>query len=226
MRTVYLAFVAMCLVQSIGAAFAGSRDCDDPLLSVQAKSDDLVEMVCNAASAAKALLVSCGLEQTHPIDIEVVDAAQHPTFGDCMAVFDQRTGCLQLTDIDRLPLLLPAGDARSDLPPEVLFSATITHEMAHALLQQSAGDVQIAATEQEFVANAFEMQSFDPKWRDLLLQSHPIKPPGSLGLVHLSIYALDPRAFANNAWVVFDQDVMGCSLIKKISEGKFRFPRH
>ena len=226
MRTVGLLIPVAYLFLCSSSLLAEIRQCRDPLLSVQANSDEAAEIVCTAASAAKALMASCGLRQTHPINIEVVKAAKHPSFGDCLAVFDQRTGCLQVVDIDRLPALLMAGDPRSALPPEVLFSASITHEMAHALLQQSAGDIQIAATEQEFVANAFEMQSLEPKWRDLLLKSHPIKPPGSLGLVHLSIYALDPRAFANNAWMVFDQDVMGCSLIQKISEGRFRFPRN
>lgn len=226
MRRIGLLCAAACLLLSSGGALTEIRHCPDALLSVQARSDAVAEMVCTAASAAKALLASCGLRQTYPIDIEVVNASQHPSFGDCLAVFDQRTGCLQVTEIDRLPALLAADDPRSALPPEVLFSAAITHEMAHALLQQTAGELRIAATEQEFVANALEMQSLAPEWRDLLLQSHPVKPPGSLDLVHLSIYALDPRAFANNALVIFDQEAMGCALVRRISEGQFRFPRH
>lgn len=226
MRTVALILAMTCLVPAPGGSLAGIRQCGDPLLAVQATSDALADRACTAATAAKALLLSCGLVQTDPITIEVVAAARHPSFGDCLAVFDQRTGCLQVTELDRLTALLPAGDARAALPPEVLFSAAITHELAHALLRQSAGKTEVAATEQEFVASALEMESLDPKWRDLLLQSHPVRPPGSLGLVTLSIYALDPRAFANNAWVVFDQRAMGCTLVRKITEGRFRFPRH
>jgi hypothetical protein len=225
MRFLHQAYATTFLLLASGPALAETHQCNDPLLSVAASAVEVAELVCRAASGAKALMVSCGLDQTAPIMIEVVDVALHPSFGACMAVYDQRTGCLQVTDIDRLPTLLPAGDARAALPAEVLFSASIAHELAHALLQQTAGETQIAGTEQEFVANAFEMQSLAPEWRDLLLNAKPVKPPGSLSLVHLSIYALDPRAFANNAWLVFNQDVMGCSLIQKISEGKLRFPR-
>lgn len=226
MRTVNLLCAMALLAFSSAAGLTDVYQCGDPLFSARATTDELAEAVCIAAIEAKELLVSCGLTQTQAINIEVVDIAQHPSFGNCMALFDQQTGCIQVTDIQRLPSLIPAGDPRSALPPEVLFSAAIAHELAHALLQQTAGSIEIAATEQEFVANAFEMQSLDPKWRDLLLQANPVKPPGSLGLVHLGIYALDPRIFANNAWMVFDQEVMGCSLVRNIAQGNFRFPRH
>lgn len=168
-------------------AAAEIHACDDPMLSVDARSDALAAQVCDAATEAKALLLSCGVAQTDPIHISVVDHAMHPSFGECLAVFDQRTGCLQVTDIANLPSHLPANDARTALPPEVLFAATITHEMTHALLQQAAGEVQVAATEQEFVANAMEMQSLDPAWRDKLLEAWPVAPGGALSLVHLSI---------------------------------------
>ncbi|MDM7930873.1 hypothetical protein [Tabrizicola sp.] len=207
-------------------ALAALHVCEDPMLSVQADTEGVGKLACNAATSAKALLSSCGLVQDRPINIAVVDIAQHPTFGDCLATFDQQTECLAVTDLDRMSSLLPVGDPRSALPPDVLFAAAITHEMAHALLQQSARERQIAATEQEFVANAFEMESLEPQWRNLLLDAYPINPPGSLSLVHLTIYALEPRAYANNAWLVFDQDVMGCSLVQKIAAGEFRFPRH
>lgn len=225
MRDILCGVVLAGLSLMPGMAPAEIRACDDPALTVDAGTEGLSARVCEAAIAAKTLIGSCGLEQRYPIHIAVVERATHPSFGECLALFDQRTGCLQVSEIDRMPSLLAAGDARRALPPEALFAATITHEMAHALLQQSAGEVEIAATEQEFVANAFEMESLDPVWRDMLLAAQPVPPQGSMSLVHISIYALDPRAFANNAWSLFHRDEIGCSLIRKIAEGKFRFPR-
>lgn len=225
MRDFLSAAVMAGVFLSPGIALAEIHACDDPDLTVDAGTDAIAEMVCEAAIKAKALIGSCGLEQQYPIHIAVVEHATHPSFGDCLALFDQRTGCLEVSRIDRMPSLLPPGDARSALPPEVLFAATITHEMAHALLLQSAGEVEIAATEQEFVANAFEMEALDPVWRDSLLASHPVPPQGAMSLVHLSIYALEPRAFANNAWSLFHREEIGCSLVQKIAQGKFRFPR-
>lgn len=208
-----------------GTTLAEVRPCADPMLSVDAQSDHVAGLVCAAAMAARAVLASCGLEQRSPINISVVESAQHPSFGPCLAVFDQGTGCLAVTDLARQAALLPAGDARAALPPEVLFAATITHEMTHAVLQQAAGAVQVAATEQEFVAAAMEMESLAPEWRQMLLDAYPVDPLGSMGLVHLSIYGLEPRAFANNAWVLFHRPEMGCALVRRIAAGTFRFSR-
>lgn len=207
------------------AALAEAAPCHDPDLRADAADAAIRARVCQAAMQAKALMTGCGLEQLYPINIAVVDRATHPSFGDCLAVFDQRTGCLSVTAMDQMPALLPPGDVRLDLPVDVLFAATIAHELAHALLQQTARGVAIAATEQEFVANAFEMEALDPVWRDRLLAANPVNPRGSMGLVHLSIYALDPRAFDNNAWTLFHQPELGCSFIAKIAAGKARLPR-
>ena len=56
--------------------------------------------------------------------------------------------------MDRLPTLLPASDARAALPPEILFSASIAHELAHALLQQQAVVDSVEASDAEAGAEA------------------------------------------------------------------------
>lgn len=199
--------------------------CADPALLVDSEGEDMAGRVCAAAIAAKALLSECGLVQTAPIVTRVVDSAEHPTFGACAALFDLESGCIEVTGPDRLPALLPEGDARAELPPEVLFAAAITHEFAHVLVQQTAGEVNIGAAEQEFVANAFEMASLEPQWREMILSADPVDPHGAISLVHLSIYALAPRVFANNAWMLFDRPEFGCALVQKIVAGEYRFPR-
>lgn len=214
------------LTVSASLAFAEPRDCVDPLVSADVESDEMADEVCNAAVRAKALLGSCGLTQNYPINIEVVERAIYPSFGDCMAVFDKRNGCLQVTEPARLPLLLSSDDARSLLPPEVLFAGLITHELAHALVEQSAGQVRIGPAEQEFIANALEMESLNSEWRDILLAADPVNPSGSLELVNLGIYALAPRLFANNAWQLFHQEGNGCSLVQKLVRGEYKFPRN
>jgi hypothetical protein len=219
-----LAIIALSLFPFVAGAEVVK--CADPLLSADAANDDIANLVCSAAIQAKALFASCGLEQQEPITIQVVEAAMHPSFGTCLAIFDLRSGCLQVTDIAGLQALLPEGDPRATLPSEVLFAAAITHEMAHAVVQQAAGEIAIGGAEQEFIANAFEMASLDPSLRDVLLAADPVDPDGALSLVHLSIYALAPRVFANNAWALFDREEFGCSFVQKIVAGEYRFPRH
>lgn len=219
--------VAVATALSSGMSPALSAEvfaCPDPLLTVQAGTAPLAERVCEAA-AAKALLLSCGLSQPDPIRVEVVPVAVHPGFGACVAVFDPGTGCLQVTEMERLATLLPATDARGGLPPEADFAPAIAHAMAHALVQQSAAGIVIVATEQEFVASAIETETLDPALRAILLEADPVAPGGALSLVHLGIYGLAPRAFANNAWLLFRREEMGCALIRAIVAGAFQFPR-
>ncbi len=211
---------------SVPPALSEPSPCEDPLIRVDAAEPETAVMTCEAAGRAKTLLGTCGLTQTSAIEIAIVDVATHPSFGTCMAVFDHEAGCLRVTDPGRLSALLPDGDARAQLPPSVLFGGVVAHELAHALLDQSSVGIDLGPAEEEFVANAFELESLDPEWRRVLLDADPVDPTGSEGLVHPAIYALAPRVFANNAWSLFHRDGNGCALVEKIASGTFRFPRH
>ncbi|MCC0047071.1 MAG: hypothetical protein H6894_10040 [Defluviimonas sp.] len=210
-----------------GAARAVELDCARAAgITADAPDPALAEMTCEAAAAAKALMAPCGLVQTAPIRISVVKSAEHPSFGTCLAIYDARSGCLEVTEPEGILPLLAGRDARDALPVDVLFRALTVHELAHAFTAQTAGDIAIGPAEQEFIANVFEMMSLPPEWREQMLAAHPVDPPGALGVVHPSIYALAPRAFANNAWRLFEAKGNGCALVQRIVTGEFAFPAH
>ncbi|MCV2865604.1 DUF6639 family protein [Albidovulum sediminicola] len=198
--------------------------CADPGLSASARSAALAAEACAAGTEAKRALAACGLAQTQPIRIAVVEQAMHPSFGACLAIYDVRAGCLEITEPDRIAPMLAGKDARADLPAEEVFDALIAHELAHALVAQSAPEIRVGPAEQEFIANVFEMMALPPRSRELMLSAHPVDPPGSLSVVHASVYVLAPRAFANNAWRVFEAEGNGCALVQRIIAGEYRFP--
>jgi len=208
------------------APSAGLADCGDPLIAVTAPDAALADLVCEAVTVAKTRLAACGLAQTSPIHISAVDRAMHPTFGACLATYTPGTASLQVTRPDQLSEVMVTNDARRALPPDILFTSLVLHELTHALVQQTAGAVEIGPGEHEFIANALEMDSLPERWRDVLLAARPIAPPGKADLVHPMIYALDSRAFANNAWVLFHAEGNGCDLVQRILTGAFRFPAH
>lgn len=218
---VRLAFLVLAL--SALPSFAEPRVCPDAMITVEANEDQKAEMVCASVERAKALLESCGLTQLSPIRVAIVERAVHPAFGECMATYDVRNQCLQVTEPDRLPELLGDRDTRSLLPTDVLFAAIITHEIAHALVHQSTAERVVSAADQEFIANALEMESIDPEWRELLLAADPVNPSGDAGLVSSGIYVLAPRVFANNAWRLFRREGNGCTLVQKIVLGTYTF---
>lgn len=215
-----------CVALSASPMSAETLACDDVLIEVEAQEDDLAVATCAVVARAKVLLGSCELTQRSPIRISIVESAIHPSFGECMAIFDPDSSCIQITNPNRYSELLSEDDARFHLPPDVIFAAVIVHEMAHALVYQSAGELTVGTAEQEFIAHAFEMESIDPEWRDTLLEADPVNPSGSVDLVHPAIYALAPRAFANNAWRVFRREGNGCALVQKIISGAYMFPRY
>lgn len=225
-RHVLRGMVIGLLAMAPAAAAAVGLACDDPRITVEARDEALARTACAAAEDARALMATCGLTQQSPVQISVVQTARHPGFGTCLATYDKTTGCLEITEPEGILSLLEGKDARAALPPDVLFRAIMAHELSHALVAQSTVGVKIGPAEHEFIANVFEMMTLDPEGRELLLEAHPVDPPGALSVVHPTIYALSPRAFANNAWRVFEAKGNGCDLIQRIIAGKFLFPAH
>ena len=107
------------------AVSAAEMTCADPGLSASARSAALAAEACAAGTEAKRSLTTCGLTQTQPIRIAVVEQAMHPSFGACLAVYDVRAGCLEITEPERIAPMLAGRDARADLPAEEVFDALI-----------------------------------------------------------------------------------------------------
>ncbi len=171
-RGMVIGLLAMAPVAAAGVELA----CDDPRISVEARDEPLARTTCAAAEDARDLMAACGLVQQAPLRISVVKSARHPGFGTCLATYDKTADCLEITEPEGILPLLEGKDARAALPTDVLFRAITAHELAHAFLAQSTAGVKIGPAEHEFVANVFEMMSFDPEWRELLLDAHPVDP--------------------------------------------------
>ncbi len=208
-----------------GAARSVELDCARAAgITADAPDPALAEMTCEAAAAAKALMAPCGLVQTAPIRISVVKSAEHPSFGTCLAIYDARSGCLEVTEPEGILPLLAGRDARDALR-SMCFRALTVHELAHAFTAQTAGDIAIGPAEQEFIANVFEMMSLPPQWREQMLAAHPVDPPGAAGSASQRLRAC-ARAFASNAWRLFEAKGNGCALVQRIVTGEFAFPTY
>lgn len=199
-----------------GAVRAETLDCADEVFSISAANRDVATATCTAATSALTALAECGLQPSRRVTISVVDAPMHPQLGACMGVFDSQHDCIDVADPARYPVLLSDGDARRDLPPDIVFRGTIAHELAHALVAQNADAAMIAPADHEFIASVFEMDAYGEEARATLLAADPVRPKGSRDMVNLGIYALAPRVFANNAWQIFQAAQDGCGLVRSI----------
>ena len=225
-RAVHGLALTVGLIGASTNAYADTITCSEVSLTFEPRHALLAQAACEHLQKAKQLLAECGLEQHDALNVEIADRVDHPAYGQCLGYFDTGNNCLKIANPDAYTALLSEKDARAALPPDVVFASIITHEVTHALLMQAPGAKTLGAAEHEFLAAAFEMATMDAKWRDSLLKANPIKSGGSVGLVNPGIYALSPRAFANNAWLLFQKDGNGCDLVQRIVSGAFRFPRN
>lgn len=224
-RAIILFASALILGGTGSPSFGDTLECDTVTLEFEPRHDAVAHAACGHVAKAKKLLADCGLVQHHPLTIKIAEQVDHPAYGQCLGYFDTANECLRIATPDGYAVLLSEKDARAHLPPDEVFASIIAHELTHAFLLQSHQGAELGAAEHEFLASAFEMATLDEKRRDVLLEANPIKSGGSMDLVNPGIYMLSPRAFANNAWLLFQREENGCALVRKITSGEFRFPR-
>lgn len=205
-------------------ALADPQECSGGDFTISAPTASLTDMICDALLDARDALLACGLEQSRPISVEIMSEISHP-IGECLSYYECDFDTIRVTAPDVLAAALSSGDAYSVLPPEVLLTSLLTHELAHALVAQSAGDRQIDIIDQEYIAAALELENMDPRWRDTLIRAAPVSLPPKTGLIDILIYGMAPRKFATNAWQHFRAEDDGCARVRDIVAGRFSFAR-
>lgn len=204
------------------SASAESLLCQDHQLSVLSPTPEFSELACILAAEAKAHLLECGLHQSSPIEIVLVEKIEHE-FGDCLATYDCRDEIIRVIHPQALTEAIEDGGPYSVLPTKIVFQALISHEMAHALLEQSSQGIDLAFVDHEYVAAAMELDIIDPRWRQAFIDAAPVSLPPKINLISSLIYGFDPRKFATNAWQYFNAEGDGCERIRQIADGEFSF---
>jgi hypothetical protein len=220
-RNVATAFLFATIPISLAAA-TEVYVCADDQLSVVAAPSEFAALACDFALRAKRGLVECGLSQSKPIQIYLVDTIEHDV-ADCLATYNCSNDTIRVTDPASISDALGVDNPYRILPTEVVFQALITHEMAHALLEQSSANIDIAFVDHEYVAAAMELDIIAPEWRNALIAAAPVSLPPKLGLISSLIYGFEPRKFATNAWQFFNAEPDGCKRIREIASGEFTF---
>lgn len=196
--------------------------CPDPQFSVASGDPALVEQVCEVVADVGDRLAACGLVRTEPLTIEVVDGLSHP-MGECLAYFDCERDSIRLTDPSLYRSLLDPEVIYAVLPPEIAMRALLTHEIAHAAVDQMAEGRTVPLVDHEYIAAAMELDLMEPQWRETVIAAAPVALPPKPGLVDIFIYYLAPRKFAVNAWQHFSLPGNGCGLIRRMAAGEMTF---
>lgn len=217
-----VAALVLCLAADEAAVAAG-QDCDT-LIRVETADTRLATEICEAARSTLSVAGTCGLVQTEPVTIRVAAQVVHGLDA-CLSHYDCSRSEITLTTPSELDAAIGPGDAYRVLPSAVVLKNLVSHELAHALADQSSGEVMLAGVDQEYIAAAFELEAMDPDWREALLIASAKSREPRPGLISAGIYALAPRAFAANAWLHFHQPGEGCATIMRLLKGSQSFAR-
>lgn len=222
--TVQFRLAVALLVGLSGQAIGGALSCGDGAFAIDAPSEALGSEICDDLLDAREMMLGCGLVQDRPIAVEVMHGISHP-IGTCLSYFDCSFDVIRITEPGAFGDALPPDDPYALLPAEVLLASLLAHELAHALVAQTAGDREIDIVDQEYIAAALELEHMDAAWREVLIGAAPVSLPPKPGLIDIWIYGMAPRKFATNAWQHFRLEGNGCALVAEIVAGRFSFAR-
>jgi hypothetical protein len=190
------------------------------MFRIDAPPGPAVALTCDLAVDAREALAACNLVQTRPIEIRLkqhlVGARQ-----DCLGLFECDRDRLSLVAPEAISRNLAEGDAYTLLPPDAVYRALLTHELAHGLLSQTTGERPIPQVDQEYVAAAMEFGTFLPRHRQILLEATPTSRPVEPEAISIWVYLMNPRGFGVRAWTHFQDH--GCDVVRAIVDGSFTF---
>lgn len=207
-----------------GPIAAEPVQCEGGMFAVEPAGHGLSARVCQIVLDARDQLAQCGLVQTQAVTVQIVEGYAQPDIK-CLASLDCAQGVIRVADPKSYAGLLEEGDPYALLPADVLLQALLTHELAHALVEQTADGRKVAIVDQEYIAAAMELEFLDEPWRTTLVEASPPPDPPALGLIDFWIYGLEPRQFATNAWRHFSLPENGCPLVGRIVSGDYTFGR-
>ncbi|MBY6006305.1 hypothetical protein KUV62_20450 [Salipiger bermudensis] len=211
---------ALALATAPAAALADPVPCDDPGVLVEAPDEAARTLICEAAGQAREALAVCGLVPVKPIVIATEEGVIHG-MGLCLAAYDCTQNRIRIIAPDLMRAHLLPEDPYSLLPDEVVFGSLLTHEMAHAVVEQTRGVRPVALVDHEFIANAMELSAMPEQHRQTLLDLSGITPPVTAGYIDLLIYGLAPRRFSAAAYYFLE--AQGCDVVTGILEGRVSF---
>jgi hypothetical protein len=210
------AVASLCLCAA--GASAEMSVCGDPMLSVAAGSPAAAARICTAAIAAKDHLATCGLTQSAPVTIHFLPRIEGLA-GHCAGVYRRGSNRISILPPEQAARAMPQESAFSALDSRVWFDSLVTHEMAHALMDQTIDAEPRCSADAEYVAYAMQIGSLPTGERDRLLAG--VEHRGTAAAENLNAFLLfmNPDLFAVLAWRHFDARGNGCAFVAGIIDG-------
>lgn len=215
-------FVVALLSLCAADASAEMSVCADPSLSVAADSPAATARVCTAAVAAKAPLASCGLVQRAPITLLVLDEV-HGISDHCAGLYRRGSDEIALLAPSLAARTLPQDSSFAGLAPDLYFDSLVTHEMAHALMDQALDGAPRCSADAEYIAYAMQLDSLPDSASAMVYAGTRDDGPVPADSLNAFVLFMNPDLFARLAWGHFAAPGNGCDVITDILSGARTF---
>ena len=192
--------------------------CDNPLLTVVAQDAALANRICVAAEKAVEKLSDCGMRQTDPVTIEVIEGLT-PNDPRCLGIFHCDSAHIELIAPEYVEAALGDGSFFAEIPSAEFYDSIVVHEITHALAHQTRQGPLSSVTDTEYLAFAMQLQFLSEDTRAEFLSKHAVAEPVKPQALNEAVLAFAPSVFAIKAWKHFNQPENGCSFVDALLRG-------
>jgi len=207
---------------AVPVAMAATQ-CSSVAVTVSADEAALTERICAAAGRAVDLMAACGITQTEPVQIEVIDGL-NPDHPDCAGIFHCSEARIELVAPDYLTEALGADHPFIEIPRDPFYDSLVAHEMAHALAYQTRQGPLKSTSATEYIAYAMQVSSLPEDIRAAFLSNRSVTEPVTPMALNEVILAFSPADFAVRAWKHFQAPENGCRFIQRLLDGENLLP--
>ena len=217
--------LALCATLTSAAAAppdAAALLCPGGEVTVEAEDRATATRVCDQIAEIRPALAACGLQQSAPLTVYLVDEADLPS-GPFLGSYAAGSNEIRLARPDRLPDMFLPDHPFARLDPGLMFQSLLVHELSHAFLDQVECTRTRCVAEHEYVAYAMQLSFLPEEARMTLLgTSEDGLDPAPVPEESLNDFTalLDPVHFANRVWRHFSQPENGCDFIRRIQSGE------
>ena len=149
------------LIALLVAAPAGANEtriCPDPMFTVTAETDALIDQSCQSAARARDSLRSCQIELPEPVDIHVVDTINGSN-GPCLGMYHCGERQIEVLSPEALSTTREADGVFSGVSNDALWDSIFVHELTHAAYDKVTCPFSSCIATSEYASYAMQVRS-------------------------------------------------------------------
>ena len=218
-----LAGTAAAFLQSLAsAAQPQTVSCSASDWIVTGGTADERRLICEGVAKAEALLGSCGIRTSEPVDLVVADSLLDFCGSKAHAVFDSRDKTISIAPMDVCVSERIENGYFDLLNPQVAYLSIAAHEATHAILDAN-GIRPKQWVGNEYMAAIVQYAAIPPEERDDLIEALMEPVPVSAEEINGVIYGFAPLIFAARSWLHYSALPQPCAFLNDVVSGAFSF---